>query len=169
MTAYVAKLAARISSLRYSPPRLPDRKSYVEPLLHDSKTTHVYVRHDAHRPPLHPCYKGPFRVVKRFPKYFEVDLRTFVDKISVDRLKAACLSIESLNNNLYSSYTSMPSARPKESDLSSPSNHSTHNFGESSVPAHFSSPQDAPISAQLTTKSGREVRRPPRYVDYILD
>ena len=61
-------------------------------------TTHVYIRVNCLKPPLHPGYKGPYRVVKRFRKYFEVDIRTHVERISIDRLKTAYSSIELLNS-----------------------------------------------------------------------
>ena len=48
----------------------------------------VWVRKDGKRGPLDPSYDGPYRVVARSPKYFEIDLGNRVDKITVDRLKA---------------------------------------------------------------------------------
>ncbi|KFD46879.1 hypothetical protein M513_12237 [Trichuris suis] len=46
---------------------------------------------DAHRMPLQPPYKGPYKVLKRGPKSFLLDLESGPDSISVDRLKPAFL------------------------------------------------------------------------------
>ena len=88
-----------MASMKFSPARQTNRPFYVDPNLLDPATTHVYIRVDCHKPPLHPADKGPYRVVKRFRKYFEVDIRTHVERISVDRLKTAYLSIELLNSS----------------------------------------------------------------------
>ena len=37
------------------------RNSYVDPMLRNPQTTHVFVRQDAHVPPLHPAYKEPLQ------------------------------------------------------------------------------------------------------------
>ena len=54
-------------------------------------TKHVFVRRDARAPPLTRPYIGPFRVVRSGPKYFELDIKGKVDKVSIDRLKNANL------------------------------------------------------------------------------
>lgn len=48
--------------------------------------THVYVRHDNHRPPLTRPYDGPFRVLRRFDKHFTLDVNGKTKEITVDRL-----------------------------------------------------------------------------------
>ena len=63
------------------------------------ETTRVYIRRDAHRTPLQPVYEGPFKVLKKFAKYFVVDLRRHVDNVSIDRLKSAALSFQNLNSS----------------------------------------------------------------------
>ena len=56
--------------------------------------THVFIRRDARAPPLtRPC-QGPFKVVKSSEKYFEVNIRGKVDRVSIDRLKRAHLEEE---------------------------------------------------------------------------
>ena len=55
-------------------------------------STHVFVRVDSHRAPLQPPYKGPYRVLRRGAKSFEIDLGGTTDTISVDRLKPAFMS-----------------------------------------------------------------------------
>ena len=51
--------------------------------------THVFVRRDARAPPLTRPYQGPFRVAQSGEKYFEVEVKGKIDKISIDRLKPA--------------------------------------------------------------------------------
>ena len=59
----------------------------------------MYIRRDARRTPLQPVYEGPFKVLKKFAKYFVVDLRRRVDNVSIDRLKSAALSFQNLNSS----------------------------------------------------------------------
>ena len=49
----------------------------------------VFVRRDGHRPPLTAAYDGPYRVLRRSPHVFELQLGTRVDSVSVHRLKPA--------------------------------------------------------------------------------
>ena len=51
----------------------------------------VFVRRDAHKPPLQPPYDGPFPVVSRHTKHFHLDIGGRQDKVSIDRLKPALL------------------------------------------------------------------------------
>ena len=73
------------------------------------------MRNDSHRHPLQPTYQGPFKVISKNPKFFELDLRRGVDKVSIDRLKSATLSfknsnshIESIDDNFYFFASSSP-------------------------------------------------------------
>ena len=52
---------------------------------------HVFVRRVAKAPPLMRPYTGPFRVISRSEKYFELDLNGKKDRVSIDRLKPAYL------------------------------------------------------------------------------
>ena len=45
------------------------------------------MRDDAHKPPLSPLYRGPYRVVSRSAKFFRLMLGDKEDSVSVDRLK----------------------------------------------------------------------------------
>ncbi|CAI5694697.1 unnamed protein product [Oreochromis niloticus] len=49
----------------------------------------VFVRHDAHRPPLRPLYDGPFRVIQPGRKHFLLDFGGRQETVSIDRLKPA--------------------------------------------------------------------------------
>ena len=54
----------------------------------------VFVRHDAHRGPLHPPYDGPYCVVERGDKHFVVDIGGRHETVSLDRLKPACVDAD---------------------------------------------------------------------------
>ncbi|XP_059361850.1 uncharacterized protein LOC132101153 [Carassius carassius] len=54
---------------------------------------YVFIRHDAHRGPLHPPYEGPFRVLETGDKHFVVDRGGKPERLSIDRLKPAHLDV----------------------------------------------------------------------------
>ena len=56
--------------------------------------THVFVRRDAKAPPLTRPYTGPFRVIEKNEKYFELEMNGKRDRVTVDRLKPAYLERE---------------------------------------------------------------------------
>ena len=94
---FVNNLATFISNVQFSSPRATNRPSYIDPKLMDPTTTHVYIRIAKRQPPLHPAYLGPYQIVDRHPKYFEINMRTHVERVTIDRLKPAYLSISTLN------------------------------------------------------------------------
>lgn len=53
------------------------------------KADYVFVRHDAHRPPLRCVYDGPYRVLRRDPKAYVIDVGGRHDTVTIDRLKPA--------------------------------------------------------------------------------
>ncbi|XP_037930611.1 uncharacterized protein LOC119665462 [Teleopsis dalmanni] len=62
-------------------------KVFIEKDLYSSDQ--VFVRNSMICKPLQAPYEGPFTVLKRFDKYFVVDVKGRKVNISVDRLKAA--------------------------------------------------------------------------------
>lgn len=68
------------------------KQTYIPPNL--SSATHVFIRVDAHRAPLSPPYKGPFKVLQRRSKTYQLDIRGVPDWVSIDRLKPAYLQTE---------------------------------------------------------------------------
>ena len=89
--SYVDTLKELMHQLHYQKPRLPDHPlSFVHKDL--QTCTHVFVRHDAKKPPLQPTYDGPFKVVDRKARHFVI-LRNnkHTDTVSIDRLKPAYL------------------------------------------------------------------------------
>lgn len=61
----------------------------------DSQTcTHVFLRDDTVRPPLKAPYDGPFEVLSRTNKTFELRVKNRIVRVNVDRIKAAYQPIE---------------------------------------------------------------------------
>lgn len=54
-----------------------------------STCTHVFVRKDKVKAALEQPYEGPYEVLKRNDKYFEIKFKTRTDTVSIDRLKPA--------------------------------------------------------------------------------
>ena len=78
----------------FRPTKTTQRSTYVHKDLHESEF--VFLRNDAHRPPLTPSYRGPFLVLKRRNKAFQLDLSGKLDWVSIDRLKPAYLEATDL-------------------------------------------------------------------------
>ena len=80
---------------------------------------YVFVREDAHKPPLSSPYRGPFLVLSRTDKSFRVQLSNREDWISIDRLKPAYVDITNHNRDILtrSGRTSRP---PLRFDMSHP-------------------------------------------------
>ncbi|KAF0299411.1 hypothetical protein FJT64_027859 [Amphibalanus amphitrite] len=76
-----------MTALRPTAPRSAPGPVYVPRAL--DAATHVFVRHDAVKPPLAPPYDGPYRVVARSSKTVTVERRGRHDVIAVDRVKPA--------------------------------------------------------------------------------
>ena len=55
---------------------------------------YVFIRHDSHRTPLQPPYDGRFRVLEVGAKNFVVDLGGKPERVTVDCLKPAHLSVD---------------------------------------------------------------------------
>ena len=73
----------------------------------------VFIRRDAHRTPLQHPY-GPFKVIQRGPKIFQIDRAGKTETISVDRLKPAHTDLE------HSDRPVTPDPRPDPYERSSP-------------------------------------------------
>ena len=91
-SSFVGRLQYDLQQLRPIPVRapLPTRPVYLPSDLQTADK--VFLRRDAVRRPLQPPYDGPYKVLKRSSKYFEIDVNGRVTLVSVDRLKPAHLS-----------------------------------------------------------------------------
>lgn len=87
-TTFVRQLRDSLGKIRPVPfLHKSKRNMFVHKDLHDCKK--VFVRIDRVRQPLEAPYDGPFTVIKRFPKYFLLDMGAKTDEVSIDRLKPA--------------------------------------------------------------------------------
>lgn len=102
--------------------------------------THVFLRDDTVRSPLKAPYDGPYKVMKRDAKSFDIEVKGRVRKVSIDRVKAAILAEE---ENIIIS----PPSKPKQNATS------MNNFHE----------DDSNNRKTVTTRSGRTVHFPKRY------
>ena len=85
---FLKELRNKIQRLSSVPRRkLRQEKIFVHPDLEDC--THVFVRCDAVTKPLTPPYTGPFKVIKKTDKYFNIQQGDTEKIISIDRLKPA--------------------------------------------------------------------------------
>ena len=85
LQAKMATLRASDSSFHLSPATTPSDA----PIARFSGIRWTYVRVDSTKPPLTRPYIGPFEIVAKFDKYFEVRVKNRIENISVDRLKPA--------------------------------------------------------------------------------
>lgn len=90
----VATLRDYMAQLRFTPGTNHDtrRAAFVPSDL--SQVSHVFVRVDAIRPPLQPRYEGPFAVLERREKTFQVQRHRSTTWVSIDRLKPAFIARE---------------------------------------------------------------------------
>lgn len=86
LRSYMAKLAPKQTSWHSVSP------FYIPRDLHSS--SHIFLRQDHVRNSLEPPYAGPYKVIKRQPKYFTIDVKGKTLTVSVDRLKPAYLTRE---------------------------------------------------------------------------
>ena len=94
----LSRLRAIMQRQEFLPPRWHgSRVTYIPSDLHTS--THVYVRRDAHAPPLTRPYDGPYKVIRRTDKHFALEVKGKIKEYSVDRLKPARSDIQLLNTS----------------------------------------------------------------------
>ena len=172
---FVSRFGRYVSSLRFMPPRRVNHKSHLDKALSAPETIQVYIHRDARRTPLQPVYEGPFKVLKKFAKYFVVDLRRHVDNVSIDRLKSVALSFQNLNS-------SHPVAE-NESELVEPISGAVNvdNFAgkvdsieAGSADDFFQNDCQLPLGTHAdptpgVSSRGRPLRRPNRLQDYCVD
>ena len=116
-----------------------------------STSSHVFVRHDAVRTPLQSPYDGPYKILKRTPKFFTLDINGKHKTISLDRLKAAHIDSDGSPDSL----------------LPTPSSVLTENIRPAATASTSSSaPSDVNVR---TTRSGRHVHWPARLGFDALD
>lgn len=107
--------------------------------------THVFLRDDAVRPPLKTPYDGPYEVLSRNDKTFEILVKGRKIRVSIDRLKAAFLPIDEQSpSNVIVPSNTVPTTNENQT--------ATQTIVQSEQPK--------------TTRSGRVINKPKRYVSF---
>ena len=122
----------------------------------------VFVRVDSLRTPLQQPYIGPFRVLKRNPKFFTLSMHGKKETISVDRLKIAHVEppVSPLASGLVGDNSSPVAAAPAIPTVP------VHPAVTSPTPQPAGSSSAAfPPAQPRVTRSGRHVHFPKRYVN----
>lgn len=157
---FVKKLKKFMSSLQPLPTSHHNKSTVF--VHKDLKTcSHVFVRNDAVRTPLQPPYDGPFEVLKRFDKYYIVKVKTRDISISLDRLKPAFIFNEYILDPLPSSSTNnsnLTNQDVAQADTMLPT-----------IDLQNVSKNDDTVPIVTTTKKGRRVKFPSRYLDELTN
>ena len=156
-SVYVHRLQRTMCQLQAPPTRPHERP----PQLHTDLLTclHVFVRCDHVQKPLHPPYRGPYRVISRADKFYTLDIDGKHDTVSLDRLKVAyldtdkspCLSLPTPSIPLPPPPPSSPATAPA-----------------STMPSDTDW-NDTPSQPPRTTRSGRRVHWPARFEHFDCD
>ncbi|KAA0713506.1 hypothetical protein E1301_Tti022704 [Triplophysa tibetana] len=148
-----ARLFAPVPTSRHSLPQ-----SHIPAGLQTAD--YVFIRHDAHKGPLHPPYEGPFRVLETGDKHFVVDRGGKPERLSIDCLKPAHLDVAKPIDLAQPPRRGRPPALrpplaplpPKPSTL-----HAPHTCNVGTPPAAGS-----PRPPVRRSRYGRLIRSPPR-------
>lgn len=94
MTSIASRIRAHVSKLAPQPTSWhgSSRSFYIPKDL--NTTTHVFIRQGPARRPLQAPYIGPFKVLRRSQKTFDVDIQGRSQRITIDRLKPAFVAKE---------------------------------------------------------------------------
>lgn len=170
-TLFAQDLRRRMREIKPVPASNHNTKEKVFIQKELSKCSHVFVRHDAVRTPLQPPYDGPYEVLKRYDKYFLVKIKDRTSKVSIDRLKAAHITVDDIDYHVteprLSPIVPLPSTATDASSTQ-PVQRTQHD-DQTSQPAHppkqanQQANQPAPVEQHKTTRSGRRVVIPRRY------
>ena len=123
---------------------------------------------------LKPAYTGPHKVLKKFDKYFTLLLNNREDNVSIDRLKPATeypfnlvpLNIDSLLSiGATDSSEAVVTGNVQEVEIEEEVDDILETSNSIRVGNELFSPIIQPV--QLRTKSGRLIRVPRRFKDYV--
>lgn len=123
-------------------------KHFVQKEL--SNCTHVFLRDDSVRAPFEQPYDGPFEIIKKNDKNFDIRVNGRLVTVSIDRLKAAILYKDT--NNETNSKNCIIKNSIKENIVSH--DEATNSSNVNSVPT------------EVRTRSGRLIKKPNRFVTF---
>lgn len=147
---FVDRLRDVIRNLKPRPTKQRDtRHIFIHPDL--STCSHVFVRVDLVKKSLQPPYDGPYLVLNRSEKWFELQIKGKQVKVSIDRLKPAYIFNDNFNPRQQS---------PDQNKSSVSSKLNIPSLGKDSTTVTCKKVSDA----TRTTRSGRIVRQPVRFM-----
>lgn len=149
-SATLLQLRARVGNLAPVPTSRHGHVQVFRPKDLDS-SPFVFVRHSAHRTALQRPYDGPFKVLEHGHKTFKLDIGGRTELVSVDRLKPAHLDVEEPVNVF------QPPRRGRPTTTLIPP------LGTSISDNPTSSVHAPDVPARISTRSGRQIRGPPRF------
>lgn len=157
-SSYVSRLKLHMQQLKPIPTRCARKQEQIHTNL--ATCPFVFVRVDSVRKPLQPPYDGPYKVIKRFAKYFVIDRNGTHDSVSIDRLKVAFIEPETPEESVPAETTHSP---PQTPAVTRPTPTSTRNPPTVIKPALRTSIPRTPAST--VTRSGRTHKPPVRFLE----
>ncbi|XP_054267146.1 uncharacterized protein LOC128989292 [Macrosteles quadrilineatus] len=157
----LARLQDHVKSIRPVPFRHHHKRSiFIHPDLMTS--SHVFIRHNAIRKPLQPTYEGPFKVVSRGDKYFNILLPRGEDTVSIDRLKPAFI----LQNHLQPTQSQMDKTMESDNELVKQPETDSPPTRPRNIKTQQPAAQPGPsgLVPERKTRSGRVVRFSSKYL-----
>lgn len=144
---FIKILRRHMSNLRPTPTTQHGTKpTFVYRALENC--THVFVRHDAVKPPLEAAYDGPYEVVSRDPRHYRLLIKGRHVTVSTERIKPAFL----LSEPNQQCEKKLPSSKSKDHTRDSTLN----------TPAPTIDPRP-----ETTTRLGRSIKPPVRFRDAV--
>ncbi|XP_050359949.1 uncharacterized protein LOC126779872 [Nymphalis io] len=95
ITEFIGRIQTHVNKLRPQPSSWHTSSNQTFYIPKDLRlTSHVFIRQGPHRKPLQAPYSGPYRVLRREEKTFDIDVLGKTQRISIDRLKPAYILAE---------------------------------------------------------------------------
>lgn len=140
-----------------------DRTFIQKDLAH---CTHVFLRDDTVRKPLKKPYDGPYKIIKRDDKSFDLQIKERVVKVSIDRVKAAFLPNDETSEPVKKTTQTIPNEsiqRPGSNEFGSHTNNAAKEAKDTNTSHPTNNAAKEAISPGQTTRSGRKVHFPKRF------
>lgn len=122
--------------------------------------THVFLRDDTVRAPLKSPYDGPYEVINRNDKNFDIRIGGKIIKVSIDRVKAAFI----LNEDQQNFSESIPVQQQSSPDTDVPRTPVSRTQSETPVQQQ---PTENIYNPPETSRSGRAINIPRRFVQFV--
>ncbi|CAH8674423.1 unnamed protein product [Schistosoma haematobium] len=168
-TSFCERLMSHMNNIKPVAPRPVVLKEQVSKHLNTCKF--VFVRVDSVRRPLQHPYEGPYEVVERQTKYFTINKNGKKETVSIDRIKPAFIESETHDNRKPSKdsrdhTTQLPVFPNNSSPTPTKSIFRKTDGSKVTVPTNLNPSSDT-LPSTKTTRSGRHVHFPKRYVELI--